>query len=173
MTTKEIVEGILYLNPDTEKYFKAAHIISEERNWNAKAHPEFPFIQSFKDPRFIVIIANQIHLYLIGDIAKGKSYNVLNIEGHTANHLTVSKGQLTNIIKETVNEKLYLPRNNKDRVIYMFHEELFIFNRMDDKKCSLFGGKSRWTTGVDIYDANIKSYKSSIQEILKAIYSEF
>lgn len=173
MTAKEIVEALLYINPDTEKYFKAAHIIAEERPWKAKPHPEYPFIKAFKDPRFIVFISKQIHVYIIGDIAKGKSYNIINIEGFSANHLTLSKGNLTNLIKETITEPLYLPNNNMDRIIYMFHEELFIFNRMEMKSKSSLFSKCEWSIGVNIYDVNNRTYKISALDILKAIYSEF
>ena len=171
MTTKEIVEAILYLNPSTEKYFKASHIISKERNWKAFAHPEFPFINNFKDPKFIVIISKQIHVYLIGDLIQGKRYNVINIEGFSADHLSITKGVLTDIIKKTVSEKLFLPDNYQDRIIYMHDGELYIFNRLDTKG-NIFS-KSKWSLGTDIYSADVKTYETNARDILKAIYSEF
>ena len=42
MTTQDIVEAILYLNQDTEKYFRACHIIDKNRPYKAKEHSEYP-----------------------------------------------------------------------------------------------------------------------------------
>lgn len=179
MTTKDIVEAILYLNPDTEKLFRASHIISEERNWKAKPHPEYPFINAFKDPRFLVIISTQIHVYLIGDTVKAKGrgsvYNILNLEGFTANHYTLGKTDLTKEIKKSLNEPLYLPHNTMDRIIYMYKEELFIFNRLEMKNTNKYKFFGKWlvTMGTNIYDASNKTYITTADEILKNIYSEF
>ena len=42
MTTKEIVEAILYICPDSYKSFRAAHVINDtDRNWIAKEHNEY------------------------------------------------------------------------------------------------------------------------------------
>ncbi len=172
MTTKEITEAILYLNPNTYNQFKAAHIINDsDRNYKPKAHPEYPFINAFKDPRFIVVISKRVHVYIIGDRSKGQRYNIINIEGFTADHMTLTKGLLTSQIKNTINEKLFLPYSYQDRIIYMYNDELFIFNRQEIKG-TIFS-KCEWTLGINIYDASIKSYKTSGYEILKAIYGEF
>ena len=72
MTTKDIVEAILSINPNIKSLFAASHIISEERNYTANAHPEYPFLKYFFDPSFIVIISQQIHVFLIGDKDKGQ-----------------------------------------------------------------------------------------------------
>lgn len=179
MTTKTIVESILYLNPNTEKLFRASHILSEERNWKAVPHPELPFINAFKNPKFLVFVSTQIHLYLIGDVIKAKGrgsvYNILNLEGFTANHMTLGKTDLLKEIKETLKEPLYLPHNTMDRIIYMTDEELFIFNRMEMKSTNKykFFGKWHTTMGANIYDMNNKIFCTKAEDIVKAIFSEF
>lgn len=174
MTTKEITEAILYLCPNSYKHFRASHIINDsDRQYKPMAHPEYPFINAFKDPRFLVIISKRIHVYIIGDKAagKGRRYNIIDIEGFSADHMTLTKGDLTAHIKKNVSEKLFLPYSYQDRIVYMYKEELFIFNRQDING-TIFS-KSNWTLGIDIYDASIRSYKTNAYEILKAIYSEF
>ena len=173
MTTKDIVEAILYLNPETERYFRACHILDENRVWKPYAHPEYPFIDAFKDPRFLVIVSTQIHLYLIGDESdKKRSYHIINIEGFHADHMICSKSELTANIKKMATEKLFLPKTFRERIIYMHHEGLFIFNKVSEKG-NLFSKNAEWSVGTDIYSADAKTYKTTIQEILKAIYSEF
>lgn len=177
MTTQDIVEAILSINPNVKPLFKAAHIISEERQYGPKAHSEYPFLKFFFDPKFIVVISKQIHVYIIGDKDKGKKYHVLNIEGYHADHLVITLKELTEIIKTTVSEKLFLPNNFYDRIIYMHNEELFIFNRVNALNCSMFTGKSKWTYGnsastiydVD-YEATISERNTDARKILDQIY---
>ena len=58
MTTEQVVEAVLNINPYTENLFRAAHIINDtDRNWKAKAHPEYKFLKYFFDPKFIIIIS--------------------------------------------------------------------------------------------------------------------
>jgi len=173
MTTKDVVEAILYLNPETEKFFRACHLLDDNRAWKPYAHPEYPFIDAFKDPRFLVIISTQIHIYLIGgESDKKRSYHIINIEGFHADHMICSKSELTSTIKKVVTEKLFLPRNFYDRIIYMYHEGLFIFNKVNDKG-NLFSKNAEWSMGVDIYSADARTYKTTANDILKAIYGEF
>lgn len=173
MTTKDVVEAILYLNPETEKFFRACHLLDANRAWKPYAHPEYPFIDAFKDPRFLVIISTQIHIYLIGgESDKKRSYHIINIEGFHADHMICSKSELTSTIKKVVTEKLFLPRNFYDRIIYMYHEGLFIFNKVNDKG-NLFSKNAEWSMGVDIYSADARTYKTTANDILKAIYGEF
>lgn len=164
MTAQDIVEAILSINPNVKPLFSAAHIISKERNYGPKAHPEYPFLKNFFDPKFIVIISKQIHVYIIGDKDKGKNYHIINIEGYHADHLVISLKELTKVIKNTVSEKLFLPNNFYDRIIYMHNDELFIFNRVNALNCNMFTGKSKWTYGNSastIYDVD---YESTISE---------
>lgn len=171
MNTKAITEALLFQSPELEKFFKASHIISRERNWKAKKHDEFYFLNKFKDPRFIVVITNQVHVYIIGDESRKKSYNIINIEGFNADHLVISKGELISLIKKTVSEKQFLP-DNPNRIIYMYHEVLFIFNRTNDNNKNMFS-KSRWSLGTDIYSADARTYTTDARQILQAILSEF
>ena len=83
-----------------------------------------------------------------------------------------SKSELTSTIKKVVTEKLFLPRNFYDRIIYMYHEGLFIFNKVNDKG-NLFSKNAEWSMGVDIYSADARTYKTTANDILKAIYGEF
>lgn len=175
MNTKAITEAMLYQSPEIEKFFKAAHIIDKERNWKAKKHDEFYFLNKFLDPRFIIVVTNRVHVYIIGDESRKRTYNIINIEGFTANHLVLSKGELMSLIKQTVSEKLFLPDNYADRIIYMYHEVLFIFNKLnnDTQKNMFSNKKTQWSLGVDIYNVNTKTYNTNAQQILNAIFSEF
>lgn len=177
MTTKEVVEALLSIDYRLEKLFIAIHVIAKpDRNWKAKAHPEFPFVKNFFNPKFIVIISTQIHIYIIGDKAKGNKYHILNLEGYHADHMVINKNELNRLIKSTVKEKLFLPNNFYDRIIYMTHEELFIFNRVSSLNCNMFTSKSKWSVGASIYDVNmeskIKERNTNAQEILNEIYKE-
>lgn len=172
MTTKAIIEALLFQTPGLEKYLRAAHIISKERNWKAKEHTEFYFLNKFKDPRFLIIITNQVHVYLIGEIDKKRAYNILNIEGFNTNHMVISKGELLNLIKTTVTEKLFLPDNYSNRIIYMYDDTLFIFNKLENTNKNMFA-KAVWSLGTDIYDVEAKTYQTNAKNILSAIFSEF
>lgn len=178
MTTEQVVEAILNINPYTEKLFRAAHVINDtDRKWKAKPHSEYPFLKYFFDPKFIVIISKQIHVYLVGDKDKGKTYHIINIEGYHADHLVTPLKDLTGKIKEAVSAKLFLPNNFYDRIIYMHDEELFIFNRVTALNCNMFTSKSKWTFGTTAdtiynvdYEANINEKNTSAYEILNQIY---
>ena len=177
MTAQDITEAILSINPNVEPLFRAAHIISDDRKYGPKGHPEYPFLKYFHDPKFIVIISKQIHVYLVGDKDKGKKYHILNIEGYHADHMILGLRELTGVIKQTVNEKLFLPNNFYDRIIYMHNEELFIFNRVNALNCSMFTGKSKWTFGTradtiyDVdYEATVSERNTSAYKILDQIY---
>jgi hypothetical protein len=66
MTSKEVVEAILAINPSTYDKFRACHLINDEdRRWTAVGHPEYPFIKYFFDPHFIVIISKRIYVYIV------------------------------------------------------------------------------------------------------------
>ena len=177
MNTKEITEALLSMNPNILPMFRAAHIISEERQYSPKGHPEYPFLKHFFDPKMIVIISKQIHVYIIGDKDKGKLYHILNIEGYTADHLVMTLRELSYQIKKTVTDPLFLPDNMYDRIIYMHNEELFIFNRVTALNCNMFTTKSTWTYGNradTIYDADLELHISekntNAWEILNQIY---
>lgn len=177
MTAQTITEALLNINPNIEPLFRAAHIISEERPWKGVSHPEYPFVKYFFSPKFIVIVSKQIHVYIIGDKDKGNKRHVINIEGYHADHMVINKHELTKLIKDTVSEKLFLPNNFYDRIIYMTQEELFIFNRVTALNCNMFTSKSKWTVGADtIYDVNyesgIREKNTNAYEILKEIYKE-
>lgn len=179
MTSQDIVEAILSINPDVKPLFTAAHIISKERQYGPKGHPEYPFLKNFFDPKFIVVISKQIHVYIIGDKDKGKKYHIVNIEGYHADHMVMTLKELTGVIKETVNAKLFLPNNFYDRIIYMHNDELFIFNRVNALNCNMFTSKSKWTFGqlastiydVD-YESTIGEKNTNAYEILNEIYKE-
>lgn len=178
MTTEQVVEAILNINPYTEPQFRAAHIINDgDRNWKPKAHPEYPFLKYFFDPKFIVIISKQIHVYLVGDKDKGRTFHIINIEGYHSDHMVMALGDLTKLIKDSVSEKLFLPNNMYDRIIYMHGEELFIFNRVTALNCNMFTSKSKWTFGTTAdtiynvdYEAKISEKNTSAYKILEQIY---
>ena len=171
MTTQDIVEAILYLNQDTEKYFRACHIIDKNRPYKAKEHSEYPFINAFTNPHFIMIVSQRIHLYIIGEQSKGRTYNIINIEGFNADHLTLSKTELTKHIKETVSEKVFLPKYI-DRIVYLYNDTTYIFNKTNPQG-TIFNKNGEWSIGTDIYSMDNKRFKTNANDILKAIYSEF
>lgn len=186
MTAKEITEAILYLNPNTYKLFRAAHILNDsDRNWKPKEHNEYPFISAFKNPKFLVIINLQIHVYIIGDVVntdinkKFKSYHIIDIEGFSANHMTRKKSELTDMIKSYIKEKKFMPDQFYDRIIYMKPgSKPYVYNRINVKG-DMFSSKAQWTFGVNIYDASRKplQYQDgkyiTANDILKNIYEEF
>ena len=175
MTAKDITEAILSINPKTEPLFRAAHVIADDRPCIAKAHPEYPFLKYFFDPKFIIVISKQIHVYIVGDKDKGKKYHIVNIEGFNADKLTLSLKELTSMIKETVNTKLFLPSSFYDRIIYMHDEELFIFNRVSALNSNMFTSRSNWTFGTtaEVYDVDHEfatSKNITAYQILEQIY---
>ena len=178
MTSKEVVEAILAINPSTYDKFRACHLINDEdRRWTAVGHPEYPFIKYFFDPHFIVIISKRIYVYIVGDKDKGRKYHILCLEGYHADHMVIGLNDLTGVIKTSVSEKLFLPNNFYDRIIYMHDEELFIFNRVSALNCNMFTSKSKWTYGTTAdtiysvdYEARIKEKNTSAREILVEIY---
>ena len=183
MTTKEITEAILFQCPDVYPIVYAMHVLSEDRQWIAKEHKEFPFIKYFTDPKFIVIIDKQIHIYIVGDADKKKSSSVrykrhiINLEGYHADYMVLSRNELSAKIKETAKEKLFLPDGFYDRIIYMHKDECAVFNRVTALNSPMFTTKSKWTVGADtIYDATfeskVKEKNTNAYEILNEIYAE-
>lgn len=172
MTTKDITEAILYINKDTYKAFRAAHILNDfDRNWKPKEHIEYPWLKAFYEPKFLIIVEQQIHVYIIGDIFKGKSYNVINIEGYQADHMCLNKSQITEQIRNNVKEQLYLPESLNERIIFIDDRKIYVFNRKTYKG-NMFS-KSKWSLGTDIYSVSVQTYDTNANEILKNIYDEF
>lgn len=170
MTTKDVVEALLFLNPESRPILTAAHILSEKNNWQAKEHPELTFMRYFKDPRYLWIIESQIHVYIIGDPVAKNMYNILNIEGYDVDHLLISKQQLREEIKSAVSEPRFLPDPGFKRFIFSNGKMLYIFNRFDEKK---FVARSKWTIGTNIYDAGAPEYDISINNLFREIEDEF
>ena len=172
MTTKDVIEALLSICPNSHKYLKAMHIINDtDRNWQARRHDEYPFISAFSNPKFLSVINKQIHIYIIGDTFKKRNYNILNIEGFSANHMILSKGELKNHIKENVKEKVFLPDNGNERIIFISDDNMYIFNRMGFKRDMY--AKAEWTFGTDIYSMDVPKYNTSATEILNNICDEF
>lgn len=182
MLTKEIVEGLLYITDHrdlTIQCLKASHILNDEdRNWEPIQHSEFYFLSDFKYCDYLIIIDKLVHVYLIGEKPKGRSYNILQIEGFSCELLTMSKTELVQHIKSQNKElqKEYLPEGFSQRIIYLKPDyrnnliEPFIFNRQkfDDKMFKT----SPWNFGVDIYNVNQPEYETRAESILKEILGE-
>ena len=182
MKTQEIIEGLLYITDNRElisKCLMACHVLNDtDRDWGPIQHSEFHFLDDFKYCDFLVIVDKLIHVYLIGEKPKGRSYNILQIEGFTCELLTMSKTELTKHIKEQAKEvqKMYLPDGFIQRIIYLKPDyknnivEPFIFNRqqLDDK---LFK-PGKWNFGTDIYSLNQPEYDTKAEDILKEILKE-
>lgn len=173
MKTKFLVEGLLYMNPALEIFFRAAHIINDtDRKWQPVAHEEIGFIHKFQNPKFLVIIDNQIHVFLFGDpyvdeFGKERGFHVFVIDGYNCKHTALDKKKLIEEIKFLVNQEKFLPEEYMNRIIYMDNNEVYIFNKIGGKK--LFS-KSTWSIGTDIYSVDALTYETSADEIIKECY---
>lgn len=186
MKTKTIVEGILYAsgnNPIVRTCFEICHVINEkDRNWESRPHVELFYLDNFKTPSFLMIVDKQLHVYIIGDKAKGRTYNIINIEGFFAEHYTMSKTNLRSKIYQEAKDSaknLYLPECLCQRIIFinpnyktniLKEEDIYIFNRQGIKG-TLFT-KSTWSIGIDMYSVNQPEYETTAGDILKAIFTE-
>lgn len=82
------------------------------------------------------------------------------------------------VAKET--REQYLPDTFSQRLIYIkpnytfgtiSDEDIYIFNRLEDTG-TLFT-PSKWSMGIDIYSTENREYKTSGNDIVKAIFTEF
>ena len=185
MRTKDVIEGLLYVSGNSEAVRNAlelSHILSEERQWVATPHLELFYLDRFKRPTFLCVVDKIYRVYIIGEREKGQSYNVLEVDGFTTTHLTISKGELKKrmlqVAKETRDQ--YLPDTFSQRLIYIkpnytfgtiSDEDIYIFNRLEDTG-TLFT-PSKWSMGIDIYSTENREYKTSGNGIVKAIFTEF
>lgn len=175
MRTKDLVEGILYMNPTLRLLFEAAHIIDKDRDWKPVEHNEIGFIHKFRDPKFIVIVETQIHVLMMGDpyideFGNERGFHVYIIEGPNCKHTAIDKKKLIEEVKAITNQERFLPEGYMNRIIYMDTNNVCIFNKMDGKN-NLFG-KSKWSLGSNIYDVSIPSYDTSADVILRQCYEQ-
>lgn len=171
MTTQDIVEALLFINPSARKYLTSAHVISRERNWQPKQHDEFIFMKHFTDPKYLVFIDEQVHVYIIGAKENKRLYNVLNIEGFSVDHYVLTKSDLREMIKNTLKETQYLPLGNK-RIYFMYKDEIYVFNRLDNKK--FLSKANNWTIGAkSIYDPSCPKYSFSFDQVMTAIEDSY
>lgn len=186
MITKNIVEGILYVsgnNRIVRNAFEICHIINDtDRNWQSKPHLELFYLDNFKRPYFLMIIDKQLHVYVIGNKSKGLAYNIIGIEGFSAEHYNMSKGELKKKILQDAKEsrKLYLPEGFNQRIIFikpdyemqsLSDKDIFCFNRQSING-TLFS-KSTWSLGPDVYSVTQPEYDTTASDILKEILDEF
>lgn len=178
MNTKDLVEGLLYIKPDLELYFRAAQLIDsldEKRNWKPVEHNEIGFINKFTNPKFIVIIETQIHVFIIGDpyvdeFGKDRGFHVYIVEGFNCKHTAIDKNRLIGEVKNRTSEDRFLPEGYMKRILYMDSNSIYVWNRIDGKN-SLFG-KTKWSVGTDVYNVNVPAYETSADTILKECYKE-
>lgn len=175
MKTKELVEGILYLNPSLEILFRAAQIISKERDWKPVEHNEIGFIHKFTNPKFIVIVETQIHVFMIGDpyldeYGNNHGFHVYIIEGYNCKHTAIDRNKLIGEVKAITNQERFLPEGYMRRIVYLDCNNVFVFNKIDGRD-NLFG-KSTWTMGIDIYDTSVTTYITNADSILKECYKQ-
>lgn len=187
MQTQQIVEGIKFVsnnNSLVNACLDISHITNDsDRNWFPKSHPELYYLDKFKKPNFLIVIEKQIHVYIIGEKDKGKTYNIIEVEGFTSTHLNITKSELRSRIIDAAREdkELYLPSNSHQRIIFIkpdyansiIDDEdcLFVFNRQSQKGTIL--NKAKWSFGTDIYSPDVKSYTTYAYHILTAIFEEF
>ena len=186
MRTKTVVEGILYVSGNNRlvrNAFEICHIINEtDRNWQSKPHIELFYLDNFKRPYFLMVVDKQLHVYVIGDKAKGKTYNIIGIEGFSAEHYTMSKGDLRNKIYQDAKEsrQLYLPEGFNQRIIFvkpdydmhsLSDKDIYCFNRQSISG-TLFS-KSTWSIGPNVYSVTQPEYNTTASSILQAIFTEF
>lgn len=190
MVTKEIIESLLYVAESQyamRQNLRICHVLNDsDRNWEPIEHNEFHFINNFKNPYFLMVVDKQVHVYLIGEKDKGKTYNILNIEGNNTELFTLAKTGLIKEITDTLKEsqEQFLPSPLSQRILYInkirkpvydeltYHQntEIYIFNRTDKNDKIL--RKSKWTLGTDIYSAALPEYTTSVNEILKECLKE-
>ena len=185
MKTKDVIEGLLYAsgnNPLVKQALELSHIITDERDWKSVPNLELFYLDRFKKPSFLCIVNKLYHVYIIGEREKGQSYNILEVDGFTTTHLTISKGELKkhllDVAKET--KDLYLPETLSQRLIYIkpnydenviSDDDIYIFNRQEDTG-TLFT-PSKWSMGVDIYSTSNREFRTSGNDIIKAVFEEF
>lgn len=173
MKTKDLVEGLLYLNPSLEIFFKAANIIAKDRNWKPVQHNEIGFIHKFVNPKFLIVVETQIHVYLFGDAyideyGKSKGFHVYTIDGFNCKHTAFDCKKLLDEIRRTVRSERFLPEGYMYRIIYMDNNNVYIFNKIDGKN-NLFG-KAPWSIGTNMYDIEVPTYETTADNIIKECY---
>ena len=127
-------------------------------------------------PHIISIISKQIHVYIIGDVDKRNHRHIINVEGFNSYHYVYSRYELMDDMKTKLKQKLFLPDNTYDRIIYMNADDLFVFNRITALNNQIFSSKSRWTIGADYYDVGaplkVTNYNDIIEQIVRDIYDK-
>ena len=184
--TKEIIEAILYKSQNREymeECLQICHILNDtDRNWQPVEHTELFYAENFSNPYYLMIVDKQIHVYLIGEKDKGKTYNVLNIEGFNYEKLTLAKSAIIKHITDNLkdSQKQFLPSPLSQRILYInkqrdiletVENNMYIFNRVtgDD---NILKRNSKWTVGYDIYSADQPEYTTSLSDILKECFIE-
>lgn len=176
MRTKDIIESLLYSckNPYFERNLRLAHITNNtDRNWKPVEHKEYYFTDMFNDANFVIVINKQIHVYIIGDITKNRTRIVLNVEGNTTNVWNLNKKELVDKIADTINEAKdeFLPLGIVQRIIFLgSNDNNCVFNRYAINDNLL--RKSKWTIGVDMYNASNPQYDTNARQILQACLKE-
>ena len=185
MQTKEIVEGLLYNTHHRDiliKCLSSTHVLNNtDRNWEPVQHTEFHFLEEFDQPYFLMIVDKLVHVYLIGEKSKNRSYNILNIEGNNTDLLTLPKSELINYIKEQSKEtgKYYLPELFGSRIVFikpdyinnlLGNDDIYIFNKQSLDN-SIFR-KGLWSIGHDVYSVNQPEYELETHVILREILKE-
>lgn len=184
--TKELIEAILYKSQNREymeECLQICHVLNDsDRNWQPVEHTELFYAESFSNPYYLMIVDKQIHLYLIGEKDKGKTYNVLNIEGFNYEKLTLSKSAIIKHITDNIkdSQKQFLPSPLSQRIFYINKQKdnsetvennLFIFNRVSGDD-NILKKDSKWTIGHDIYSASQQEYTTRVSEILAECFKE-
>jgi len=186
MKTQQLVEGILYASGDhtiVRECLLLCHILNDsDRHWKSTPHVELFYLDAFKRPYFLYVVDKQLHVYIIGQKAKGKTYNIINIEGFSAEHMTISKSELKDHIYQAAKDSknLYLPNSHHQRIVFikpdyskdtLDEDSLFVFNRQSTSG-TLFS-RSMWSLGSNVYSASVSEYETSANNILQAIFTEF
>ena len=172
MKTKEIVEALLFNIPNIEEKLRIGRVLNDsDRNWQPVEHKEFHFIDNFINNRFLIIVDKRIHIFIIGDIARSKSYNILSINGNTTELLTLNKQLLLKHIKNSIlsTEEEFLPQGLTQKIIFIDNKEplednIFIFEKTnyEDKLYK----KSTWFLGNNNYKLGENEYETTTKEIL-------
>ena len=185
MLTKEIVEGLLYNTHHRDiliKCLTSMHVLNgTDRNWQPVQHTEFHFLNDFQTPYFLMIVDKLIHVYLIGNRGKNRSYYILDIEGNNTDLLNLPKSELVNYIKEQSKEtsKLYLPELFGSRIVFikpdyinnlLGNDDVYIFNKQSLDN-NIFR-KGVWSTGHDVYSVNQPEYELETTTILREILKD-
>lgn len=142
VSSKNIIEDLLYVAENKEfvrTALEVCHMINNsDRNYVSSNHGN-PCINEFSKPRFLCIIDKQIHVYVIGNKKKNRTYHTIMIEGNNSIYKEQSKNELVCYIKEVLRKSYeeFMPNSYIQRIFFIPYEELTSNNKNDSAESEL------------------------------------